>query len=116
MLKKLLIVFLKVIPIVLAAMAFANTILAYYEIEREWMHYVGGTSVLTLAFLYMASYVFKFCEYHRMFLHYIVVCNSINLIDYHYGLPVGDEEFIVLHLLLMFIAMVIVLILFLKKI
>lgn len=110
------IIFLKVIPMLLAGLAFANTILSCLDIETEWMHYVGGTSILTLAFLYMASYVFKFCEYHRMFLHYIVICNAINLIDYHYGLPVGDEEFVTLHLLLMFISMVIVLILFLKKI
>ena len=116
MLKKLLIIFLKVIPMILASMAFVNTVLAYFEIEIEWMHYVGGTSALTLTFLYMASYVFKFCEYHRMFLHYIVTCNIINLIDYHYGLPVGNEEFLMIHLFLMFITMIIVLILFLKKI
>ena len=116
MLKKLLILFLKVIPMILAGLAFINTVLAYYEIKAVWIHYVGGTSILTLTFLYLASYVFKFCEYHRMFLHYVVVCNTINTIDYYYGLPVGDEQFILLHLLLMFITMVIVLILFLKKI
>lgn len=116
MLKKLLIIFLKVIPMILAGTAFANTFLFYFDVDTEWMHYVGGTSILTLAFLYLASYVFKFCEYHRMFLHYVVVCNTINTIDYYYGLPVGDEQFVLLHLLLMFITMVIVLILFLKKI
>ena len=116
MLKKLLIIFLKVIPMILAGFAFANTVLAYYEIDTLWMHYLAGTSVLTLIFLYMASYVFKFCEYHRMFLLYIVICNIIDTIDVYYGLPVGDAEFLILHLFLMFITMVIVLILFLKKI
>lgn len=101
---------------ILAGLAFANTLCAYFGIDTEWMHYVGGTSILTLTFLYMASYVFKFCEYHRMFLHYIIVCNVISTIDVYYGLPVGDEQFIMLHLFLMFITMVIVLILFLKKI
>lgn len=100
----------------LAAMAFVNTVFAYYELPTEWMHYVGGTSVLTLVFLYLASYVFKFCEYHRMFLHYIVACNTINFIDVHYGLPVGDIEYLMLHSFLAFISMVIVLILFLKKV
>lgn len=116
MLKKLLILFIKVIPMILAGFAFANTLFAYYEIDALWMHYVAGTSVLTLIFLYMASYVFKFCEYHRMFLHYIVVCNVIDTIDTHFGIPVGDAEFLMLHLFLAFISMVIVLILFLKKI
>lgn len=116
MLKKLLILFLKVIPMLLAGMAFANTILAYFEIHTMVLHYLGGTSFLTLTFLYLASYVFKFCEYHRMFLHYIVACNAISFIDAHYGLPVGDVEYLMLHSFLAFITMVIVLILFLKKI
>ena len=100
----------------LAGLAFSNTICSYYRIDIEWMHYVGGTSILTLAFLYLASYVFKFCEYHRMFLHYIVACNAISVIDVYFGLPVGDAEYLMLHLFLAFISMVIVLILFLKKI
>ena len=101
---------------ILAGFAFANTVFAYFEIDTLWMHYVAGTSVLTLVFLYMASYVFKFCEYHRMFLHYIVACNIISAIDGYYTLPVGDVEYLMIHSFLMFITMVIVLILFLKKI
>lgn len=116
MLKKVLILFLKVIPMILAGFAFVNTFLAYFGYENRWIHYVAGTSFLTLTFLYLASYVFKFCEYHRMFLHYIVACNAISFIDAHYGLPVGDVEYLMLHSFLAFITMVIVLILFLKKI
>ena len=115
MLKKLLILFLKVIPMILAGLAFINTVLAYYEIKAVWIHYVGGTSILTLTFLYLASYVFKFCEYHRMWLHYVVACNVISFADAHYGLPVGDVEYLMLHSFLMFATMVIVLILFLKN-
>ena len=115
MLKQLLIIFLKVIPMILAGLAFLNTVLAYFNIYPEWINYVGGTSILTLAFLYLASYVFKFCEYHRMFLHYIVICNTISTIDVYYGLPVGNLEYLMLHSFLMFITMVIVLILFLKN-
>ena len=116
MAKKLLILFLKIIPMMLAGLAFANTLCAYFEIDVYWIHHVGGTSILTLIFLYLASYVFKFCEYHRMFLHYVVACNAISVIDAYFGLPVGDAEYMMLHLFLAFISMVIVLILFLKKI
>lgn len=116
MAKKLLILFLKVIPMLLAGMAFCNTVLAYFDIHAVIFNYIGGTSFLTLTFLYLASYVFKFCEYHRMFLHYIVACNAVSFIDAHYGLPVGDVEYLMLHSFLAFITMVIVLILFLKKI
>lgn len=116
MAKKLLILFLKIIPMMLAGLAFANTLCAYFEIDVYWIHHVGGTSILTLTFLYLASYVFKFCEYHRMFLHYVVACNAISVIDAYFGLPVGDAEYLMLHLFLAFISMVIVLILFLKKV
>ena len=116
MAKKLLILFLKIIPMMLAGLAFANTLCAYFEMDVCWIHHVGGTSILTLTFLYLASYVFKFCEYHRMFLHYVVACNAISVIDAYFGLPVGDAEYLMLHLFLAFISMVIVLILFLKKI
>lgn len=116
MLKKLLILLLKVIPMILAGLAFANTVLCYFYIDTVALEYIGGTSILTLTFLYMASYVFKFCEYHRMFLHYIVACNLISFIDAHFGLPVGNVEYLMLHSFLMFVSMVITLILFMKKI
>ena len=35
------------------------------------LSYVGGISVISLIFLYLTSYMFRFCKYHRMFLHYI---------------------------------------------
>ena len=32
--------------------------------------------------MYISSYVFKFCEYHRMFLHYIAVeGEAIEIVD-----------------------------------
>jgi hypothetical protein len=37
---------------------------------------IAGMSLIPLIFMYISSYVFKFCEYHRMFLHYIVAINS----------------------------------------
>jgi hypothetical protein len=91
MLKKLLIIFLKVIPMMLAGLAFSNTVCSYYEIDTEWMHYVGGTSVLTLIFLYMASYVFKFCEYHRIFIHYVLILEILTTVKWYYPVIVTSQ-------------------------
>lgn len=73
---------LKIIPILLAGIHLANTVLSYYGIDIILFSYIGSVSLILLIFLYISSYVFKFCEYHRMFLHYIVVNNAINS-SYH---------------------------------
>lgn len=64
---------LKIIPIVLACIHLANTVLSYYGIDIILFSYIGSVSLIPLIFLYISSYVFKFCEYHRMFLHYIAM-------------------------------------------
>lgn len=81
---------LKVIPMIMAALHLASTTLFYFGIDLEVLSYLGGVSFLTLGFLYLSSYVFKFCEYHRMFLHYIVVANLISIYDTYIGIPVSD--------------------------
>ena len=64
---------LKIIPMILAFTALLNSILSYFNIDLYILSYIGGISIFTMVFLYLSSYVFKFCEYHRMFLHYVVV-------------------------------------------
>lgn len=81
---------LKVIPMIMAALHLASTTLFYFGIDLEVLSYLGGVSFLTLGFLYLSSYVFKFCEYHRMFLHYIVVANLLSIYDTYIGIPVSD--------------------------
>ena len=85
--------FLKVIPMLLALCDLANTVIGLLGLKFEILSFVGGISILTLLFLYLVSYVFKFCIYHRMFLHYILVNNIINTPDYTVGLPISNFEF-----------------------
>ena len=85
---------LKIIPIILAFTALLNSILSYFNIDLYILSYIGGISIFTMIFLYLSSYVFKFCEYHRMFLHYVVVTWIINTIDYYIGIPINDLEYL----------------------
>ena len=64
---------LKIIPMILAFTALLNSILSYFNIDLYILSYIGGISIFTMTFLYLSSYIFKFCEHHRMFLHYVVV-------------------------------------------
>ena len=81
---------IKTIPIVLALICFLNTLLCYLGIDLIILTYIGGVSFFTIGFLYLSSYVFKFCSYHRMFLHYILVVNIISYIDMEYEIPLSN--------------------------
>lgn len=104
---KLTIWILKIIPMVIALCDVLNTGFWLFGVDVWFLSYIGGISFLTLAFLYLASYVFCFCEYHRMFLHYVLVNNIISVVDYYsqvevsaivYLITIGIFLFIILYL------------------
>lgn len=92
--------FLKVIPMLICLLDITNTILCVLGIECHWLSYIGGISFLTLAFLYLASYVFQFCSYHRMFLHYVLVTNILSVIDFEFVLPISNRGMLDIHIVL----------------
>lgn len=89
---------IKIIPIILAGITLLNTILSYVGIDTPILSYIGGISFLTLGFLYLTSYVFKSCSWHRMALHYVLVINLLNTYDYYIGIPVSDYFLLKVHL------------------
>ena len=105
---------LKIIPMILALTALLNSILSYFNIDLYILSYIGGISIFTMVFLYLSSYVFKFCEYHRMFLHYVVVTWIINTIDYYIGIPINDLEYLCLQMIIAGISLFIILLLYYK--
>jgi hypothetical protein len=105
---------LKVIPIIMALLSLANTTLFYFDIDATILTYLGGVSFLTIGFLYISSYVFRFCEYHRMFLHYIVLVNIISYIDLQYGIPLSDFNLLVLYTSIALVFIIIILYLKIK--
>lgn len=106
---------LKIIPVLLACLHLANTVLSYYSIDIILFSYIGSVSLIPLIFLYINSYVFRFCEYHRMFLHYIVVNNLINIYDYYIGIPIDAKELLITHLIIAGICLIIILYLYVKS-
>lgn len=115
MLYKIELLLLKTIPMLMALCSVGNTILSYLDIEVVILNYIGGVSILPLIFLYLSSYVFKFCEYHRMFLHYLLITDIINVYDYHVGFPLDDLEYLCLHMIVTAISLFMVLYLYMKR-
>ena len=87
---KLFLLVIKVIPMLIAFIFFLNTFLSYFGIEIKAFNYIACIGYLPLVILYALSYLLHFCEYHRIFLHYIVIVNTISIIDEYYQIPVDD--------------------------
>ena len=94
---KLFIVVLKYTPILIALCYVLNTVTAVFGIYIEPLSNIAGMSLLTWIFLYIATYVFKFCVYHRMFLWYILIDDLLNIIDYYYELPIETSNLLMIH-------------------
>lgn len=109
---KVFLLLLKVIPMLISFLMVLNTFLSYLYINAELLSIFGGVSFLTIVFLYISSYVFKFCNYHRMFIHYITVQWIVNLIDYYVRIPLSDSYFMLLGLTIFGIFLFIILYLY----
>lgn len=98
----------KVLPMIIAAIYFLNSTISFFYGNDIPLNYLGGVSLLPVLYLYLASYTFKLCEYYRMYLHYIVVINIINIYDYYIGIPIDDISMYLLCVLLTTITMFII--------
>lgn len=92
----------------LAAIHALNTIISFCKGNDVFLNYIGSISLLPLLYLYFASYVLKLCEYYRMFLHYCVVINTINIYDYYIGIPISDTNYFILFVIITVITMFII--------
>lgn len=107
-------IYLKLIPIILAILYFINTIISYFGVQVKLVTHIFV--FLCISFIYLASYVLHFCEYHRMFLHYIVMNYLIKCYDYYIGIPINDFNLLVIYSCIAFIFIIVILYLKLKNI
>ena len=96
---KLFIGFLKILPMVLAGLFLLNTVLSYFDIDLPVISYIASVGFIPWLFIMAASYKLHFCEYHRMFLWYILANNILCWTDMEFGLPISNWNFFVLHII-----------------
>lgn len=111
---KVLIGLLKIIPMLLAFITMAGTMFNFLGLDASVFSFLGGISIFPLLFLYLASYAFRFCIYHRMFLNYIVANNILVYTDYLIGIPVDDLSLLMIHVVVAGIFLFLVLYFYLK--
>lgn len=106
---------IKVIPMVMAFICLLNTTLSYFDIDILALSYISSNSILTIIFFYISSYVFRFCEYHRMFIHYNTFMWGLNIYDMYIGVPISDRSIFSIYLIITGIFMFIILYLYVKS-
>lgn len=100
---------------VMAFICILNSVLSYFDIDLPILSYIVGNSFLTIVYFYITSYVFKFCSYHRMFMHYTTITWIINIVDLYIGIPIGDLPYLLLQLIVAGISLFIILYLYVKS-
>lgn len=100
---------------VIALAYLVNTVSSYLGIDLPILASIAGMSLIPLIFMYISSYVFRFCEYHRMFLHYIAVNDIINIYDWYIGIDISDRDLFVLNISIAGASLFIILYLYAKS-
>lgn len=72
---------IKIIPIITVGIYVLRTTFSFMGIELPIMSFIGGMSLLMIVFMYLTSIVFRFCAYHRIFIHYIAIMWILDTID-----------------------------------
>lgn len=98
--KKILLLLIKYIPVIQMAGILLNNILYYFDTGRKLSYCIDfftGSSIITTFLLYITSYVFKFCKWHRI----IITGNFVNLtianIDAIVGIDISDISLLIIY-------------------
>ena len=105
---------LKILPSLMALIYFINILLNLVGVNLNILSYISGISFIPLFFIYISSYVFQFCEYHRLSLHYILLTNLLSIIGYEFEITINIWSYIIIHSVLFGLTVFMVLYLYLK--
>lgn len=87
-------VMIKTLPMLLAFLYLLDTILCFFGYEGVLLVYLK--ELIIIFYLYICSYLFQLCWRHRLFLHYLLVSDILNVYDYYIGIPVSNYNLCVI--------------------
>lgn len=111
---KLELVCVKYAPMIISFFTIISILLSFIGIDISLYGNILGASLLSTIPMYISSYVYRFCAYHRMFIHYLVIVHLIDICDRLFIIPVSDYNLLVLYLSITGICLFIILYLYLK--
>jgi hypothetical protein len=87
---------LKLLPMIMAFSYIIAQYAAYFNIGsgpifviQVTTHYLG-LLLAPMMFMLISSKVFQFCNYHRMFIYYILVTQLMNITNWYAKIPVSN--------------------------
>ena len=84
---------LRILPIFMVLSYLLMLICFYYSPRLIIIPHIIGTVGVPLAFIYITSYVFRFCAFHRVFIHYYAFINILN-VSHHYFSDILDPNIV----------------------
>lgn len=114
-LNKLTLTCVKYVPIIFAMIIFASLILSYTDCHYLIAEILGNIFdlIVTLSFL-VFSIVYKFCIYHRLIIYYIFINYLLLMYDKLFEIPISDENFFILLMILAGISLIVVIYTYIK--
>lgn len=95
----------KYFPHISAFMYVIYTLLQFAGIDPIILGYLLDYSLIPWLYMYLTSYIFRYCYVHRLPLYYILINEILTITDYYVGIPLNNFSLLLLHLL--FIALLI---------
>ena len=99
MLRKILILLIKFIPVIQMAGMLLNNLLYFNDIYflSYIIDYIIGNSIVTTFLLIVCSYIFHFCTWHRLIITANIINITIAAIDAICKLPITDIQLLLLY-------------------
>jgi hypothetical protein len=94
---KLTLVTIKLLPMIMVISYIIMFILANTIEQFVIIPHILGTVIAPLVLLYLISYLFKYCYFHRLFIHYYAFIEILNVTDYYIKIPISDKAITLLH-------------------
>ena len=90
-------ILLKVLPMIMSFSYLIMFVLANTIESLVIIPHILGTVIAPLMFVYLASYIFRFCTFHRIFIHYYAFIELLNVTDYYIRIPISNKAITLLH-------------------
>lgn len=113
--KKWFLIIVKWTPFILSILVIIQMLCNIIGIPIIFCSILGDTSLLSLLFILIASFLFKFCLYHRIFIYYLLYYDIITWLDYIFVFSLYSKIFISINLFLFIIICIFALCLYLKR-
>lgn len=106
---------LKLLPVIMALSCATNLVSYYFNFNLQIITHYVGLVIAPLSFIYLSSRVFKFCNYHRMFIYYVALEELLLITDWYFNIPIADDSMRIIQLIITGIFLFITTIMYIKK-